>query len=422
MFSCTTLKNGVSYLDADARIVCYDAVHKSYMGGAAVWLVLVPVGIPAFFLWLLRRFKVPQMVALISDNAWLRESIKLAWAEGLVQPADSGRLTVDSITTPHLEALYAFFMHDVSAEDGAEILAGTRPPHEHTLDVEHNQSLWGQLTAAVSHAFHHATNNTRKLQSKRMTIINAVAAKVEGVDASSRRTMALTSVLTYMRSSGLVVVPALRWELPDELEAASLAERAPDACLHASGLRCADVPELMRTALGDLSFLFAGYRLDCWCARTRDSPPACGACLTLRAVLTPPSLGLRRYWEVVELIRKLMLTSILALIAPGSAGQVVVGLLVAFFTLLATLHFAPYAERNLNLVGQAVQANLFFVLFVGLLLKLDIDGEADSRFFAGIVSTLCVIPVALPVALAAYTRFVGGGIAARGIVAGGQFS
>ena len=37
------------------------------------------------------------------------------------------------------------------------------------------------------------------------------------------------------------------------------------------------------------------------------------------------------YWEVVELGRKLALTSVLALIAPGSAGQVLVGLLIAFF-------------------------------------------------------------------------------------------
>lgn len=117
-----------------------------------------------------------------------------------------------------------------------------------------------------------------------------------------------------------------------------------------------------------------------------------------------------------------MLTSILALIAPGSAGQVVVGLLVAFFTLLATLRFAPYAEAQLNLVGQAVQANLFFVLLVGLLLKLDVDGEADRSFFAGITSALCVLPVALPVALAAYTRFVAGGLEARNMLTDNQFS
>jgi hypothetical protein len=72
----------------------------------------------------------------------------------------------------------------------------------------------------------------------------------------------------------------------------------------------------------------------------------------------------------VELVRKLALTSILALIAPGSAGQVLVGLLLAFFALLATLSFAPYAQSRLNLVGQMAQAHLFFLLLVALLLKL----------------------------------------------------
>jgi len=71
----------------------------------------------------------------------------------------------------------------------------------------------------------------------------------------------------------------------------------------------------------------------------------------------------------VELIRKLALTSILALIAPGSAGQVVVGILIAFTTLVAALIISPYAQKSLNLVGQVAQLNLFFLLFVALLLK-----------------------------------------------------
>ena len=71
----------------------------------------------------------------------------------------------------------------------------------------------------------------------------------------------------------------------------------------------------------------------------------------------------------MELIRKLALTSILALIAPGSAGQVVVGILIAFTTLVAALIISPYAQKSLNLVGQVAQLNLFFLLFVALLLK-----------------------------------------------------
>ena len=70
-----------------------------------------------------------------------------------------------------------------------------------------------------------------------------------------------------------------------------------------------------------------------------------------------------RYFEVAELTRKLALTSNLALIAPGSAGQVVVGLL------LTTLRLEPYAHRSLNVVGAATQLNLFLLLLVALPLK-----------------------------------------------------
>ena len=115
-------------------------------------------------------------------------------------------------------------------------------------------------------------------------------------------------------------------------------------------------------------------------------------------------------------MRKLLLTSILALIAPGSAGQVVAGLLIAFAALFATLSLAPYAQPQLNVVGQAAQLHLFFLLFVALLLKLDVDGEGDASFFHGIVVALCVVPVLLPMALRLYLRFVGGGLEARALV------
>jgi hypothetical protein len=70
----------------------------------------------------------------------------------------------------------------------------------------------------------------------------------------------------------------------------------------------------------------------------------------------------RRYWEVVELLRKLALTSILSLIAPGSAGQV--GLLLAFFALTVNMRLKPYAEDGLNFVSQISQLNLFLCAYL----------------------------------------------------------
>ena len=426
IFTCTTFESGASYLDADARITCYDSVHKRYLSGAAVWLVLVPFGVPAFFLWLLRRFKVPQMAALLTDNAWLREAIKLAWAEGMAQPADAATLTVDSITQPHLEALFSFFLHDMSAEDAAEIIAGTRPPFAlvaSASDAEDPaepsaQTLSARIAMGANKMVHHLSGTLGRVAgiksavSKRIVLIKSVAAKVADQDeAVARRALVMTSLLTHLRTTDDVAVPRLVWERPTEEEAAALALRSPDAVsVHASGLRCASLPQLMETALNELSFLMAAYRMDCW------------------------------FWEVVELVRKLMLTSILALIAPGSAGQVVVGMLISFATLVATLVMSPYAQNRLNVIGQAAQMHLFFLLLMALLLKvrlrccdarclwsvrqlthasplqLNVDGEQDSGFFGVLVIAVCTVPVVLPLAMRLYLRFVGGGLEARALV------
>jgi hypothetical protein len=278
VFTCTTFESGDSYLDADARIKCYDSVHKRYMGGAAVWLVLIPFGVPAFFLWLLRRFKVPQMAALLSDNALLQEAIKLAWAEGVAQPVDAGTLTVDSISTLHLEALFAFFLHDVSAEDAAEILAGTRPPFAlvagaaDAVDPEEPKTLSDRMLMGANKLAHRMSGTLGRVAgiksavSKRIVLIKSVASKVVGQDeAVARRALVLISLLTHLRTSDDVAVPPLVWETPTEDEAAALALCSLDAVsVHASGLRCADVPQLMGAAMSEVSFLFAAYRMDCW--------------------------------------------------------------------------------------------------------------------------------------------------------------
>jgi hypothetical protein len=103
--------------------------------------------------------------------------------------------------------------------------------------------------------------------------------------------------------------------------------------------------------------------------------------------------------EVVELIRKLMLTSILALIAPGSAGQVVAGMLIAFVMLFINVKMQPYASGLLNFVSVISQINLVCFLLVALLLKVNLDGEGGSGFFSIIVVFLSIVPIVLPIVI-----------------------
>ena len=111
--------------------------------------------------------------------------------------------------------------------------------------------------------------------------------------------------------------------------------------------------------------------------------------------------------EVVELIRKLMLTSILALIAPGSAGQVVAGLLIAFVMLFINVKMKPYASGLLNFVSVISQTNLFCFLLVALLLKVNLDGESRSGFFSFIVGFLSLVPIVLPILIRIIIRAYG---------------
>ena len=405
VFNCTKLADGTAYLDADARIMCYDKQHWRYIGGAIVWLVIVPAGIPAFFIWLLRHFRVPQAAALMEDNAWLRECVKTAWQEQMAQPEEAKAATYDTISTLHLEALFAFFLHDATTDEAAEILAGTRPPvlviHEEDADAD-NDAASGKPdfmagvrsgAAAASALLARGLGRVAGLQraeSKRLTLAKKAAAisQKEGEEAArQRRSFLLASLLCHCRTSGDMALPPLTWDPIEGDEADALAAPAvPGAAPHPAGVRCAELVAVVETARREVSFLFAAYRTNAW------------------------------HWEVVELVRKLALTSILALIAPGSAGQVVVGLLLAFVTLIATMQVRPYAHDTLNLVGQAAQLNLFLLLLVAVLLKLNVDGEGDARFFDGIVSALCIVPVALPVAMRLYLRFVGGGLESRALV------
>ena len=186
----------------------------------------------------------------------------------------------------------------------------------------------------------------------------------------------LGQLLGWCRHGGVPSIGKIAWDDDLGLPAAPPAEGKP-LYPHSSGIHSHEVPELLKRASVECGFLFAVYTTRCW------------------------------YWESVELLRKLILTSILALVSPGSAGQVVVGCLVAFVALLGNIKLKPYADKSLNFVNQVAQCNLFFFLFVALLLKVDLDGDNTARYFTGIVGCLTLVPVVVPVALTVYIRIGG---------------
>lgn len=81
-------------------------------------------------------------------------------------------------------------------------------------------------------------------------------------------------------------------------------------------------------ALRRCGFLIQAFRVDCW------------------------------WWEVYELVRRLVLTSILAFVQPRTASQVTVGVMVCFITLVLFGVLSPYAYDRPLFIGYAVRSAL----------------------------------------------------------------
>lgn len=73
--------------------------------------------------------------------------------------------------------------------------------------------------------------------------------------------------------------------------------------------------------------------------------------------------------DVFELVRKLALTCVLSLVAPGTVLQACVGTMLAFAFVLIYALCKPYVAAGANFVTLLFQVDLFLFFFVGLLLK-----------------------------------------------------
>ena len=247
------------------------------MGGAIVWLLLVPVGVPAFFTWLLHRFRVPQMARRLEQNAWLRAAMAHAWREGLAQPPGAAALAVDTIPARHLEALYALFVCGRDAEEASDILAGKAPP---VTDEDADETDGADAAACGV-----AARITPRLRSAWLSFTAhgngqraEAAAPDEAAAAAARREFLLAALLRWCETSGVVSIPVILWELADaEEEAAELQDGPPAPATSlvdahrpaaASELRSKDVPQLVLVALKE-----CGYVAALACGLSLPQPP-----------------------------------------------------------------------------------------------------------------------------------------------------
>lgn len=86
----------------------------------------------------------------------------------------------------------------------------------------------------------------------------------------------------------------------------------------------------------------------------------------------------RFYYEVIECIRRVLLTGVLVFIFPNTAGQIAVALIIATFFLALSEALAPHASLWDTWCSRTGHAIVFMSIFLALLLKVDVSEERAS--------------------------------------------
>ena len=96
------------------------------------------------------------------------------------------------------------------------------------------------------------------------------------------------------------------------------------------------------------------------------------------------------YFEIIECVRRLMMTGMLVLVSPGDATQVAVAMLFAIISIVLYTHLRPFENPHDNRLAIVSQWAIFFTLFAAMLIKTEVDDDDDyNQTLFGIILVLC---------------------------------
>jgi hypothetical protein len=75
------------------------------------------------------------------------------------------------------------------------------------------------------------------------------------------------------------------------------------------------------------------------------------------------------YWEVIECYRRIILTSLVSIISPGSPLQSLSAILFTLFFIRLYAYFLPYAVHSDNVLAELGQAQVFATFFIALIIN-----------------------------------------------------
>ena len=92
---------------------------------------------------------------------------------------------------------------------------------------------------------------------------------------------------------------------------------------------------------------------------------------------------------MVVIFKKMLLTGALSVVAPGSAAQIVIAIVVVMINMLVVLKLGPFADSTDDFLAFSTSVQMVFTLLVAILLMFDTDSKYyDPAYMDGLLVTI----------------------------------
>jgi hypothetical protein len=102
------------------------------------------------------------------------------------------------------------------------------------------------------------------------------------------------------------------------------------------------------------------------------------------------------YWEVIETIRRIVLTALVAIISPGTSLQSILSILFAIFFLQLYGVFAPYEDDEDDALANLGQIQVFLTFFAALIVQNQLLSETWFDLLGVLMIVINVVMYAMP--------------------------
>jgi ABC-type multidrug transport system fused ATPase/permease subunit len=112
------------------------------------------------------------------------------------------------------------------------------------------------------------------------------------------------------------------------------------------------------------------------------------------------------YWEVIECMRRLLLTGAIVFIAPGTVAQAAVACVLAVVSAIIAVYCQPHVDARDGQIYTGGAMIIFLSMFLSLLMKTDVrTGTSSSQ--AAFALVLVVLNIAMVIAAVVQVALVG---------------